>query len=127
MRYLTILILFLGAAAQAEVHECVTRTPAIEARHDAMCPLAAKYATTKGEWTDKKCATFFYEGGLRVFSNRVDQEAASEVRRVAKCESRNKDRLFDDGDLQDCSPPPPTPTPTVEPTPYPTPAPTVTP
>lgn len=124
MRYLAILVFLFSATAQSEVHECVTRKPAIEARYDVLCPLAEKYARSSGAWTDKKCATFFFEGGLRVFSNRIQQEIRKELQRVKRCEDNNRELAeFEGIEPDDCSPPPPTPSPTQMPTPMPTPQP----
>lgn len=118
--YLCILVLLFAATAQAAEHRCVTRTTALEDRYTALCPTVKKILRNPTVWNDKKCATWFFEGGIRVLSHRVQMGEIDESRRVARCEANNRDLAeFENREPDDCSPPPPTPTPSPVPTPLP--------
>ena len=118
MRYLAILILFFATAAQAENYQCKTRKAKIDQAFVKLCPVLEKQNPKIQTWTLNKCATLFFEAGMRDFRGQLESHLIMEK---AKQDRRSVyDRLkFEFDDI----PIPPEPTPSVIPTQTPTPIP----
>lgn len=113
-----ILILFSATTVIAKRHTCDTRTVAIEDRYVELCTIVRQFHQNPTPWTDRKCATWLFEQGMRGTQAQLDNELIKRQIRQAQKNAYDKIRLDYDG-----ATPIPTPTPTATPTATPTPTP----